>query len=169
MRSEERQQADDTVAPKAAGYSGTPLARKLDLAHGQAVLLLGVPDTIGDINGFDGFASVVRALPETPQRAFDYIHLFVTERAMLEEMALLLFRILMSDGMLWISWPKKSSRVPTSVTEDMLRETLLPTGLVDVKVCAVDETWSGLKFVIRKELRGSLCPLSRGCLRRERP
>jgi len=156
MRGEDRQQAGDTAAPKAAGYSGTPLAKKLGLARGQAAVLLSVLETIGDINGFDGFASVVRALPETPLRAFDYIHLFATERAVLEEMAPVLFRILRPDGMLWISWPKKSSRVPTSVTEDVLREILLPTGLVDVKVCAVDEIWSGLKFVIRKELRGSL-------------
>jgi hypothetical protein len=111
---------------------------------------------IGDIRGFDGFASVAFALPETPQRAFDYVHLFVTERATLEAVATKLFDVLKPDGMLWISWPKKSSRVPTDVTEDVLREILLPPGLVDVKVCAVDETWSGLKFVIRKELRGVL-------------
>lgn len=156
MRREERRQADDTAAPKAAGYSGTPLARKLGLARGQAAALFSVPETIGDISGFDGFASVVRALPETPQRAFDYVHLFATERAVLEEMAPALFRILRPDGMVWISWPKKSSRVSTDITEDVLREVLLPTGLVDVKVCAVDEIWSGLKFVIRKELRGAL-------------
>ncbi|RWY87404.1 DUF3052 domain-containing protein [Rhizobium leguminosarum] len=156
MRGEERPQADDTTAPKAAGYSGTPLARKLGLARGQAAALLGVPETIGDINGFDGFASVVRALPETPARVFDYVHLFTTERAVLERTAPVLLPILLPNGMVWISWPKKSSRVPTDITEDVLREVLIPTGLVDVKVCAVDEIWSGLKFVIRKELRGAL-------------
>jgi hypothetical protein len=156
MRREERKPAGDAAAPRTAGYSGTPLVRKLGLAHGQAAALLGIPETIGDINGFDGFASVVRALPETPQRAFDYVHLFTTERAALEAVAPALFRVLRWDGMIWISWPKKSSRVPTDITEDVLREVLLPTGLVDVKVCAVDEIWSGLKFVIRKELRGAL-------------
>ncbi|OAV52541.1 hypothetical protein A6U98_27510 [Rhizobium sp. WYCCWR10014] len=156
MRGEERPQADDTAAPKAAGYSGTPLVRKLGLAQGQAAALLGIPETIGDINGFDGFASVVHALPETPQRAFDYVHLFTTERAALEAIAPTLFRVLRRDGMVWVSWPKKSSRVSTDITEDVLREVLLPTGLIDIKVCAVDEIWSGLKFVIRKELRGAL-------------
>lgn len=155
MRREERP-AGDTAAAKTVGYSGTPLARKLGLADGQAAALLGVPETIGEIHGFDGFASAVRALPETPQRAFDYVHLFATERAALEAVAPTLFSVLMPSGMVWISWPKKSSRVPTDITEDVLREVLLPTGLVDVKVCAVDEIWSGLKFVIRKELRGAL-------------
>ncbi|WP_064705721.1 hypothetical protein [Rhizobium bangladeshense] len=143
-------------ASGAAGYSGTPLVRKLGLASGQAAALLGVPETIDGIHGFDRFASVVRTLPEVRWRAFDYVHLFVTERATLEAAASELFHVLKHDGMVWISWPKKSSRVATDITEDVLREILLPTGLVDVKVCAVDEIWSGLKFVIRKELRGSL-------------
>ncbi|MBB3133574.1 hypothetical protein FHS26_001278 [Rhizobium pisi] len=154
MRREER--AGDTTTPSTAGYSGTPLARKLGLVRGQVAALLGVPKMIEDINGFDGFASVVHALPEMPQRVFDYVHLFATERAALEAVAPALFRALRPDGMIWISWPKKSSRMPTDITEDVLREILLPTGLVDVKVCAVDEVWSGLKFVIRKELRGAL-------------
>ncbi|MBY2938556.1 DUF3052 domain-containing protein [Rhizobium leguminosarum] len=156
MRGEERRPRGDVVAPRTAGYSGTPLARKLGLAEGQAAALLGIPETIGEINGFDGFASVVHTLPETPQPAFDYVHLFTIERAALEAIAPALFLVLRPDGMVWISWPKKSSRVSTDITEDVLREVLLPTGLVDVKVCAVDEVWSGLKFVIRKELRGSL-------------
>ncbi|MFF0922315.1 DUF3052 domain-containing protein [Rhizobium leguminosarum] len=156
MRGEERKPAGGAVAPGTVGYSGTPLARKLGLAEGQAAALLGIPETIGDINGFNGFASVVHTLPEMPHRAFDYVHLFTTERAALEAIAPALFLVLRPDGMVWISWPKKSSRVSTDITEDVLREVLLPTGLVDVKVCAVDEIWSGLKFVIRKELRGSL-------------
>ncbi|QKK32560.1 DUF3052 domain-containing protein [Rhizobium indicum] len=156
MRGEERKPAGGAAIAGTAGYSGTPLVRKLGLAHGQAAALLGIPETIVAINGFDGFASVVRALPETPQRMFDYVHLFTTERAALEAAAFALFRALRRDGMVWISWPKKSSRVPTDITEDVLREVLLPIGLVDVKVCAVDEIWSGLKFVIRKELRGAL-------------
>jgi hypothetical protein len=156
MRGEERKPAGDVAAPRAAGYSGTPLVRKLGLAQGQSAALLGIPETIGDINGFDGFASVVRALPETPARVFDYVHLFTTERAVLERTAPALLPVLVPNGMVWISWPKTSSRVPTDITEDVLREVLLPMGLVDIKVCAVDEIWSGLKFVIRKELRGAL-------------
>ncbi|MBX5082258.1 DUF3052 domain-containing protein [Rhizobium lentis] len=155
MQREKQQPASNTEAPVAAGYSGTPLARKFGLAQGQAAALLGVPETIKDINGFDGFASVVRVLPET-LRAFDYVHFFVAERRVLEAAGPTLFRALKPDGMIWISWPKKSSRVPTDITEDVLREILLPIGLVDIKVCAVDEIWSGLKFVIRKELRGAL-------------
>ncbi|MDF0696804.1 DUF3052 domain-containing protein [Rhizobium sp. MC63] len=156
MRRGEGRSTGDRAALKTAGYSGTPLARKLGLARGQAAALLGVPETIDDIHDFDGFASVALALPETPRRAFDYVHLFVTERAALEAVATKLIDVLKPEGVLWISWPKKSSRVPTDVTEDVLREILLPIGLVDVKVCAVEETWSGLKFVIRKELRGAL-------------
>ncbi|MEB3042176.1 DUF3052 domain-containing protein [Rhizobium mulingense] len=156
MRRGEGRSTGDRAALKTAGYFGTPLARKLGLARGQAAALLGVPETIDDIHDFDGFASVALALPETPRRAFDYVHLFVTERAALEAVATKLFDVLKPEGVLWISWPKKSSRVPTDVTEDVLREILLPIGLVDVKVCAVEETWSGLKFVIRKELRGAL-------------
>lgn len=154
MRSGDR--ASDMTTPKTAGYSGTPLVRKLGLARGQVAALLGIPKTIEDINGFDGFTSIVHVLPETPQRAFDYVHLFATERTALEAAAPALFNALKPDGMVWISWPKKSSRRPTDLTEDVLREILLPTGLVDVKVCAIDEIWSGLKFVIRKEFRGSL-------------
>ncbi|MGO7039926.1 DUF3052 domain-containing protein [Rhizobium acaciae] len=156
MRGEERKPAGGAAAPGTGGYSGTPLVRKLGLAQGQAAALLDIPETIGNINGFAGFASVVHALPETPQRAFEYVHLFTTERAALEAIAPALFYVLRPDGMVWISWPKKSSRVSTDITEDVLREVLLPTGLVDVKVCAIDEIWSGLKFVIRKELRGLL-------------
>ncbi|MDK4731084.1 DUF3052 domain-containing protein [Rhizobium sp. CNPSo 3490] len=156
MQREKQTPASGMAVSGMAGYSGTPLARKLGLAHGQAAALLGVPETIDDINGFGGFASVIRLLPETLLPALDYVHLFVTDRVVLEAAAPTLFRVLKPDGMIWISWPKKSSRVPTDITEDVLREILLPTGLVDVKVCAVDEIWSGLKFVIRKELRGAL-------------
>lgn len=139
-----------------AGYSGTPLIRKLGLKPGQAALLINVPDRLTEIDGFEGFASVERSLPPGSCRQFDYIHVFETQRGPLEEMAAGLIQAIRPDGMVWISWPKKSSKVPTGITEDALREILLPTGLVDVKVCAVDETWSGLKFVICRELRNAL-------------
>ncbi|MBB3655221.1 hypothetical protein FHX15_000420 [Rhizobium sp. BK650] len=138
------------------GYSGTPLAKKLGLQAGQAALLVNVPDGLSEIGVFAGFASIEHVLPATSRRQFDYIHVFETQRAVLEEMSAALFRVLRPDGMIWISWPKKSAKVPTSITEGALREILLPTGLVDVKVCAVDEIWSALKFMIRRELRGSL-------------
>lgn len=137
-----------------AGYSGTPLAKKLGLRDGQAALLIGVPDTFGEIRGFAGFSRVDDALPEDGT-CFDYIHVFEAKRVALEGMAGHLLSALKPDGMLWISWPKKAARLPTTITEDVLREILLPTGLVDVKVCSFDAVWSGLKFVIRKELRSA--------------
>lgn len=139
-----------------AGYSGTPLARKIGLKPGQATLLLGVPDNVAAIGAYVDFAVCEQTLPEAEARRFDYIHVFVTERTVLEAIAAKLMANLKPDGMLWISWPKKVAKVPTTVTEDVLREILLPIGLVDVKVIAVDDRWSGLKFVIRKELRAGL-------------
>ncbi|TCM79079.1 hypothetical protein EV291_10485 [Rhizobium sp. BK068] len=117
--------------------------------------MIGVPE-ITEIQGFDHFSSVETALPSMIERRFDYGHVFETRRPVLEDMAPALSGVLKPDGMLWISWPKKAARVPTTITEDVLRSIFQPLGLVDVKVCAIDETWSGLKFVIRKELRAGL-------------
>jgi hypothetical protein len=139
-----------------AGYSGTPLVKKLGLKDGFAALLLNVPDNVADIGSFPGYGLREIAMPEHPARRFDYIHLFETDRARLAEQASALQQNLKPDGMVWISWPKKAAKVPTTITEDVLREILLPTGLVDVKVAAIDEVWSGLKFMIRKELRAGL-------------
>jgi hypothetical protein len=139
-----------------AGYSGTPLGRKLDLKDGMRALLLGVPDHLDEIFGFPGFTVVDVATPDMLRRAYDYIHVFETDRAQLESLVPALRAHLKADGTLWISWPKKASKVPTTITEDSLREIFLPVGLVDVKVAAVDAVWSGLKFMFRKELRGQL-------------
>jgi hypothetical protein len=140
-----------------AGYSATPLADKLGLADGMHALLLGVPEHLDAIGGFAGFAVCDRALPDVaPVRCYDYIHIFEVERTRLEALVVPLRASLKPAGMLWISWPKKAAKVPTTITEDVLRQVLLPTGLVDVKVAAVDEVWSGLKFMFRKELRASL-------------
>ncbi|MBL0371946.1 DUF3052 domain-containing protein [Rhizobium sp. KVB221] len=136
-----------------AGYSGTPLARKIGLRDGQVALLINVPNTIAEIVEFGGYAACERVWPPSDISRFDYIHLFETRRAELESVSHRLIANLKPEGMVWISWPKKASKVPTTITEDMLREILLPTGLVDVKVAAIDEVWSGLKFVVRKELR----------------
>lgn len=136
-----------------SGYSGTPLDRKLGLKAGMRVLFVGLPDHLADLRSVDGLAAVVTGWPPAEARRFDYIHIFEVNRAALEALVPRLLACLEADGMIWISWPKKASKMPTSITEDVLREIFLPTGLVDVKVCAVDETWSGLKFVIRKELR----------------
>lgn len=136
-----------------AGYSGTSLTKKLGMKDGQAALLLGVPAKLTEIRDFPGFKACETAIPTGQREAFDYVHLFTIERGALEA-ALPDIRIAMrQDAAFWVSWPKKASKVPTDLTEDVLRTICLPTGLVDVKVCAVDEVWSALKFVIRKELR----------------
>jgi hypothetical protein len=138
-----------------AGYSGTPLARKLGLADGQRVLFLDLPQSLDDLANARHFARVERAgwdgLAEA--RNFDFVHGFTGSRAVLEEATPGLRGAIVPGGMIWISWPKKASRVATDVDENVLRELLLATGLVDVKVAAIDAVWSGLKFVVRKELR----------------
>ena len=138
-----------------AGYSPNPLIKKLGFKDGSAALLLAVPDALEDISAFPGFVSVETALAPGPRR-YDAAHWFETSRARLEDGIQMMADGLKPDGMLWISWPKKASRVPTDITEDVLREVILPLGLVDVKVCAVDEVWSGLKFMWRKEKRSAL-------------
>lgn len=139
-----------------AGYSGTPLIKKIGIKSGQGALLLGVPDMIEDIGSFPDYAFCEYAMPDTDWRRFDYIHVFEKERGALKTIAPVLMANLKLDGMVWISWPKKASKVPTTITEDVLREIFLPIGLVDVKVAAIDDVWSGLKFMIRKELRACL-------------
>ncbi|WP_164924655.1 hypothetical protein [Sinorhizobium fredii] len=139
-----------------AGYSGTALGKKLGLRDGQAALLLDVPAHLQEIAAYPGFAQVARSIEGTASRRFDYIHCFETERDRLEVQASALADRLKPDGILWISWPKRASGVATTLTEDALREIFLPHGLVDIKVCAVDPVWSGLKFMFRKEVRASL-------------
>ena len=138
-----------------AGYSPNPLIKKLGYKDGSVALLLSVPDGLEEITAFPGFASVETALVPGPRR-YDAAHWFETSRARLEDGIHMMAGGLMPDAMLWISWPKKASKKPTDITEDVLREVILPLGLVDVKVCAVDEVWSGLKFMWRRELRSAL-------------
>jgi len=109
-----------------------------------------MPDAIRDEIEREGLA--LDHLP-APEASIAAAHIFVTARAELEEALRRLLPVLARDGQLWVSWPKKASKVPTDITEDVIREVALPLGLVDVKVCAVDETWSGLKLVIRRALR----------------
>jgi hypothetical protein len=138
-----------------AGYSPNPLIKKLGYKDGSAALLLSVPEGLDEITAFPGFTSVETALVPGLRR-FDAAHWFESSRARLEDGIQMMASGLKPDGMLWISWPKKAAKVPTDITEDILREVILPLGLVDVKVCAVDEVWSGLKFMWRKELRSAL-------------
>ncbi len=133
-----------------AGYSGTPLARKLSLKSGQRVWWEGMPDSVRAEIEAEGLHLELLERPEPP---IDAAHIFVTSRAALEEAVYRLLPLLTSSGFLWVSWPKKAAKVPTDVTEDVIREVALPTGLVDVKVCAVDSVWSALKLMKRRDRR----------------
>ena len=133
-----------------AGYSGTPLARKLSLKDGLRTWWEGMPDSVRAEIEDGGLALDRLGASEAPIEA---AHVFVTSRAALEEAVSRLLPLLAPSGFLWISWPKKASKVPTDITEDVIRAVALPLHLVDVKVCAVDATWSGLKLMIRRERR----------------
>ena len=133
-----------------AGYSGTPLWKKLGIRDGTAVLTVNAPANYRKL--LPGVpANVTFATEAEPPVAF--VHLFVTSKAELATRLPKLLKALAPDGVIWVSWPKKAAKVQTDVTEDAIREVALPLGLVDVKVCAVDATWSGLKLVIRVENR----------------
>jgi len=133
-----------------AGYSGTPLAHKLGIKAGFTVVALHAPAD---------FASLLEPMPVDVKLGLrlsssaDLVVAFFDQRAALEREIPRLRATVFPDRVLWVAWPKKASGKPTNITEDVIREVVLPTGLVDVKVCAIDATWSGLKCVIRKELR----------------
>lgn len=135
-----------------AGYSGTPLATKLGIKPGSRVHLIDAPR---------GFRARLAPLPAGVvfvtrlSKTTDVVHVFTMRKARLALLLETLRHEIRPDASVWVSWPKKASRVATDVTEDVVRDLALPTGLVDVKVCAVDEVWSGLKLVVRKELRGA--------------
>ena len=131
-------------------HSGTPLAKKLNLRDGQRCWFDGMPESVQDEIG--EYALELTFVAD-PAEGVDAAHIFVTERAALESKLAMLRNAIAKDGQVWVSWPKTASKVPSEVTEDTVREIGLPMGFVDTKVCAVDETWSGLKLVIRKELR----------------
>lgn len=137
-------------ATRSAGYSGKPLAQKLGLKPGQRVAIIAGPASA--LAGIDAPGLAERLLATRveclPAGSFDVLHAFFTDRAVLEAALPQLRAALLSDGMLWVSWPKKSAKLATDLTEDVIRRLAIAAGLVDVKVCAVDETWSGLKLVI---------------------
>lgn len=135
---------------KMAGYSKTPLSKKLGIKPDFLIHLINEPDNYYElVSPLPEKVTVVKGLSSE----LDMIHLFTKERDELETQIPILMQKIKQAGMIWVSWPKKSSKVPTDVTEDVIREVILPLGLVDVKVCAIDATWSGLKVVIRKENR----------------
>jgi hypothetical protein len=136
-----------------AGYSGTPLARKLGIKEGSALFLLGAPEN---------YLKLVAPLPEgvrfLPRIAghTDIVHIFATRKAELAGALRASLKKLGQDSTIWVSWPNKSSKVATDITEDTIRQIALPMGLVDIKVCAVDDVWSGLKLVVRRNQRASV-------------
>jgi hypothetical protein len=133
-----------------AGYSGTPLAKKLGIKPGTLLCVVNAPAD---------YAALLEPLPKNVVIArevtdgLDLVHVFVKRRSELIEFINIYKNKIKQNGAIWVSWPKKAARIATDVTEDTVREVALPLGLVDIKVCAVDEVWSGLKLVIRKENR----------------
>ena len=172
-RSSRAQQPSSKTAPiqkpsatsaQAAGYSGTPLSKKLGIREGTTVLTLGAPPS---------YATLLAPLParvtivdhgigtrprSTETRTADIIHIFTASRTQLATHLTRLYPAIRPDAAVWVSWPKKASKVQTDITEDVIRDLALPLGFVDVKVCAVDDVWSGLKLVIRNERRTSARP-----------
>lgn len=134
----------------AVGYSGTPLAKKLGIKERTRLCVLGAPE---------GYRQLLAPLPNEvrfesrPSAATDIAHVFVTRKQELAKHLASLRKELKPDAALWVSWPKKAAKVPTDISEDTIREVALPLGFVDIKVCAVSEVWSGLKLVVRRELR----------------
>ena len=140
-----------------AGYSGTPLAKKLGIKDGFTILAINAPDNYPNlVSPLPPGAEIQEADARSVGRAksnLDMIHVFTNGRDELFRLLPVLQKLIKSDGAIWVSWYMKASKLPTEITEDTIRDAALPIGLVDVKVCAVDEKWSGLKLVIRKENR----------------
>ena len=136
--------------PRPAGYSGTPLAKKLGIVPGSHLVTRHAPADYEDLLEPlpDGVVFDAKVAATT-----DVVHVFADRRSVLAKELVILRKSIRSNSSVWVSWPKKSSKVPTDITEDTIRELALPLGFVDVKVCAVSDVWSGLKLVIRKELR----------------
>ena len=133
-----------------AGYSGVPLAKKLGIAEQSSLVLVAAPSD---------YLSLLGPLPAEVHigsrlsSAADIVHVFAVRRAELQRLLVRCREKLKLTATVWVSWPKKSSKVSTDITEDTIRQLALPLGFVDVKVCAIDNTWSGLKLVVRKPLR----------------
>jgi hypothetical protein len=132
------------------GYSGTPLPKKLGIKEGARIFLDGAPENYVQLLG--PLPPGVKLIPRIDSQT-DFIHIFASERLRLVEALRHVMTAMKPDAAIWVSWPKKTSRMQTDITEDTVRDVALPMGLVDIKVCAVDEIWSGLKLVLRKANR----------------
>ena len=133
-----------------ASYSGTPLSQKLGIKPGLNVVTINAPINYRRLLGTipEGATFLERLKPES-----SFVHVFIKNRSELEKELSILRKKIADTGTVWVSWPKRSSGVPTDVTEDVIRAVALPLGFVDVKVCAIDETWSGLKLMVRRTNR----------------
>jgi hypothetical protein len=140
-----------TTVP-ASGYSGTPLARKLGFKDGLVVHIRNAPENYFEL--LRPVSSGIEFATRLSSRV-DGVHVFATKRSVLESELSKLRKLLKQDAFIWVSWPKKASKVPTDITEDAIRSVSIPLGFVDIKVCAVSDVWSGLKLVVRKSLRNS--------------
>jgi hypothetical protein len=138
-----------------AGYSGTPLAKKLGMKPGMMVAVTGFSGDYSVLTAPVPGGVEIKMAGGTPAASVDLLHLFTNSRDELFSLLDEARGVIKQDGMIWVSWYKKAAKLPTEITEDTIRDAALPMGLVDVKVCAVVEKWSGLKLVIRKELRTS--------------
>ena len=138
------------MSEKPAGYSGTPLAKKLGIAANSRVVAKNAPSDYGQLLEPIPAGAIFESIVS---QATDIVHIFTERKAVLMAELASLRSSIKPNGVVWVSWPKKASKMTTDITEDTIRELALPLGFVDVKVCAVSEIWSGLKLVIRKELR----------------
>jgi hypothetical protein len=138
---------------KPAGYSGTPLAKKLGIVEGASVVTKNAPEEYAEL--LDPAPAGV-LFEKRVSQATDIVHVFSSQKTELKRHLESLRHTVRSDCVVWVSWPKKASKAPTDITENTIRELALPLGFVDIKVCAVSDIWSGLKLVIRKELRQKL-------------
>jgi len=129
-----------------AGYSGTPLAKKLGIKESATVAAVHAPANYREL--LEPLPASVRFVKKADAKT-DVVHLFTTKKDELSRALVDYRKSLKPDAAIWVSWPKKSSKVPTDITEDVIRDVALPLGFVDIKVCAVDDTWSGLKLVLR--------------------
>ncbi|TIW28281.1 MAG: DUF3052 family protein, partial [Mesorhizobium sp.] len=140
----------------ATGYSGTPLPAKLGLKDGMVAAFIALPPELDDLAGAVDFAAIDRLADWSEisgRQRYDAVHAFTRRRAEIEDGLAGIETAIKRDGMVWVSWPKKASKVATDVTEDVIRAEALKRDLVDVKIAAVNEIWSGLKLVIRKDRR----------------
>ncbi|MDX8463570.1 DUF3052 domain-containing protein [Mesorhizobium humile] len=144
------------MALAATGYSGTPLPAKLGLKDGMVAAFIALPpelDGLAEAVSFAGVDRLSKWAALSGRQKYDAVHAFTRQRAEIEDGLAGIETAIKRDGMVWVSWPKKASKVPTDVTEDVIRSEALKRDLVDVKVAAVNEIWSGLKLVIRKDRR----------------